>query len=323
MDAGPLTLFYMARLANLVASLLILAWALRILPTGARPAMFFLLLPTASFLYASLSADGLVIAGTFLFTAVMMKGYFRNRWTAAEITIAIAAALVFCTLKPVYAPLLLLALPAALRSGNRRHVIAVHALICGITLGATVLWLSFASAALVPARPGTSVPDQLAFVLAHPLSFARSVFWSLLGRWRDYYDQLVGVLGWLNLNLPEFAYAIALAGFLFCVTASRTEDRRLPAGVLLWHAALVLTSSLLVMLALYLHWAPVGHFEVIGVQGRYFLPLLAPVALAIGSLPFRASRRVARGSFIALVCTLLSLFLITHITVALAYSRFA
>jgi len=72
---------------------------------------------------------------------------------------------------------------------------------------------------------------------------------------------------------------------------------------------------------LYLYWTPVGAARVPGVQGRYLLPLLAPLAVTFGSFPYMTTPRVARASFIALVGTICSLLLITHLTVASAYSR--
>ena len=182
----------------------------------------------AVFLYGSLSPDSPVIAATFLFTALMTRGCLLGRWTAGEVVTSIASALVFCMLKPVYAPLLLLGLPAAFRRENRKHALAVVALVCGTALGATALWLTYASSAQVLPKPGTNVAEQLAFITGSPSGYARFLYWTLLRRWPDYYDQTIGLLGWLNVRLPEFAYLLPLAGLVFSIPAQCSQGQRLP-----------------------------------------------------------------------------------------------
>jgi len=320
--AGPLAMFYMARLANAITTVLLLAWAIRLMPAGQRVALLIALLPMAVFLYGSLSPDSPVIAATFLFTALMTRGCLLGRWTAGEVVTSIASALVFCMLKPVYAPLLLLGLPAAFRRENRKHALAVVALVCGTALGATALWLTYASSAQVLPKPGTNVAEQLAFITGSPSGYARFLYWTLLRRWPDYYDQTIGLLGWLNVRLPEFAYLLPLAGLVFSIPAQCSQGQRLPHHAVAWIGLLVGVSALLVLTALYLFWTPVGLDDVKGVQGRYFIPLMAPLAVGFGSLfQVRTAPRVAELTMFALALVIAVLMLTTQLTIVSAYAR--
>jgi len=320
--AGPLVLFYMARLANAIATVSMLAWALRLMPTGQRVGLLLALLPIAIFVYGSLSPDSLLIAAAFLFTALMARGCLRGRWTAGEVVTSIASGLVFCSLKPVYAPLLLLGLPAALRRGSTSHALAVLALVCSITLGATALWLSYTSSALVLQKPGTDISGQIAFIAGDPGGYARVVYWTILRRWHEYREQLVGVLGWLNIRLPAFAYVLPLVGLLFCIPTSCGKAQRLPLIAVPWIAVLVGSSALLVMTALYLYWTPVGDDDVVGVQGRYFLPLMAPLAVAFGSMVrFRTSPRADGYAMLGLALVIAILVLTTQVTIVSTFAR--
>ena len=177
----------------------------------------------------------------------------------------------------------------------------MNALVGGVTLGGTFLWLAYASSALVLPAPGTSVSAQLAFIAAHPAAYARALYWTLLEMGSDYYEQLIGVLGWLNVRLPPIAYVVPLAGLLLCIPTSESPAAKLPLHAVAWLALLVLASALLVMTALYLYLAPIGNAKILGVQGRYFLPLLAPAAVALGAvLEVRTSMRFARSTLLAL-----------------------
>jgi hypothetical protein len=158
--AGPLALLYVARLANVLVALALLTWAVRIMPVGREAVMVVGLLPMAAFEYASVSPDAAIIGTAFLFTAVALRAQLRGRWTADEVAVAAVSGLVFCSLKPVYAPLLVLALPAALTRGRMKHTLLVHAIILVVGLGGTVIWLHFASSVRVLRFPGTSALTQ-------------------------------------------------------------------------------------------------------------------------------------------------------------------
>ena len=145
LGAGPLALLYLGRLANALVALIVLASAVRLMPIGRELTMLFGLLPMAISEYASVSPDAAVITTAFLFTAVALRGQLANRWTAGEVALAMASGLFFCLQKPVYTPLLLVGLPAALMRGRVKHTLLVHAAIVAIVLGSTVAWMGFAS----------------------------------------------------------------------------------------------------------------------------------------------------------------------------------
>src|SRR5438128_12415915 len=117
LGAGPLALLYLGRLANALAALIVLASAVRLMPIGRELTMLFGLLPMAIYEYASVSPDAAVITTAFLFTAGALRAKLRARWTAGQLGVAMASGLVFCGQKPVYAPLLLVGVPAALVQG--------------------------------------------------------------------------------------------------------------------------------------------------------------------------------------------------------------
>jgi hypothetical protein len=179
--AGPLALLYVARLANVLVALALLSWAVRIMPIGREAVVVAGLLPMAAFEYASASPDAALIGTVFLFTAVALRAQLRGRWTAVEVAVAAVSGLVFCSLKPVYVPLLVLALPAALMRGRMKHTLLVHAIILAVALGGSAIWLFFAySVPVLPVR-GTSLLGQAKGIAADPLGYATTMALSLSG----------------------------------------------------------------------------------------------------------------------------------------------
>ena len=283
---GPLGLLYAARLANGVAALLLVAAALWILPVGNMALLVMGLTPRVLFEFASASPDAAVIATAFLFTAIATRARFRGRWHGWEALTACIAGAVFCSLKPVYAPLLLIGLPGALRYGLARHVIAVHAIIIVVVLGVTAAWLHYGLPSLLVTREGTSVSRQLTEILAHPVTFVITMLRTVEVYGRSWVLNAIGLL-WADNPVAEVdgRAADGLGGSEPAVaTASGTAYQR--GGGDVAHG-LFGASAVLILTALYLHFTVVGAGVIEGVQGRYFCPLSALLAVTLGGLAAR------------------------------------
>ena len=265
-------LFYTARLANAVAAILVLACAVRVLPLAKEAAMVTGLLPMALSLYASISPDALGISSAYLFTALSLRSLTDKKWTPGGIWMAALAGTIFTSLKVVYAPLLLLGLPAL--ATNRRATLIAHAIIVCTAVGITLAWLSSIHDVAIFVREGTDAHAQLHRVLHYPGHFGLAVWRALLAN-RFYGESMIGVLGWLTLPLPDLAYVLPVVALVVASSLRTIPDPRLPLPTALWGVLIIIGSVLLVMTALYLFWTPRGYPDVEGVQGRYFLPLLA------------------------------------------------
>jgi uncharacterized membrane protein len=313
---GPLTMLYAGRAANAVASVAILAVAIRLLPIGAPAALLAALLPMAVYEYASVSPDALVTAAAFLFTALALRAR-QSAWSARGLVAAIAAALIFCPVKPVYAPLLLLGLPAALRPDDRRQVLLVHALIVGVALGVTLAWVGAAAPLSQRNAPWADASRQLDFILGDPIEYVLVVARSFVRYSGLWYESTIGRLGWLVVPLPWFAYVLPVAGFAFCVAAGGPAGRAVPRWWAVWDLLLVSACVFLVITATYLNFVEVGREAVGGVQGRYFLPLLAAFAAAASALipPFvsRPLLAVAVATCVVLAETAVTWFTVVRV----------
>ncbi|HEX6864509.1 MAG TPA: DUF2142 domain-containing protein, partial [Thermoanaerobaculia bacterium] len=98
-----------------------------------------------------------------------------------------------------------------------------------------------------------------------------------LHRGRRYAAQIVGQLGWLDVNLPK----PLLWGYAFVLGVLTLLDTRPEVAVRPWQRALLaglaIATMALVSASQYASWTPYGAKHVEGIQGRYFIPL-APAA---------------------------------------------
>lgn len=319
---GPLGLLYAARLVNGLAALLVAAAALRALPVGNMLLLVFGLLPMAVYEFASASPDAAMISAAFLFTATAMRARFRGRWTWKQVLLACVAGCVFCPLKPVYAPLLVMGLPGVFRRRAAGHVIAVHAVLIATVLGATGLWLAYISSTLVLPVPGASLSQQFAGIIAHPNVFAGTVLNTIEVNGLFYMYGTIGILGWLRIPLPETMYLLPMIAVLMCVMLRHPITPRIGPAEALWQTLLLGTSALLVLIALYLYWTPVGEHVISGVQGRYFLPLAGLAAVTLGAAVPPRPRTLGPLLELVVVLTVATEVVWTSIVVVQAYKVF-
>ena len=111
--------------------------------------------------------------------------------------------------------------------------------------------------------------------------------------WHWLWHQLIGILGWLDAYLHPWVYP-AVSLFLLASFPMRlkldTATRLRVAGVA---ALVVLGYSLAVLVVFYLGWTPLASGQIEGVQGRYFVVALPPLALAVAALINRGDPNVA------------------------------
>ncbi|HQT88157.1 MAG TPA: DUF2142 domain-containing protein [Acidiphilium sp.] len=291
----PLAALYTGRLFMLLSYVVIGAFALSLARFG-QPLLFALLsLPMSVSLAASFNQDGQLIAAAALCGALLTwdrAAFPQARWIAAGIF-----AVLLCS-KPPYGLLLFCALvPLAGRDGPRRLV----------RLGAfglpALLWVlammrfTFTPVRRKPYHPGPLWPGDphlllhstdpaggVRVLLADPLRILTLPYFDIVHQFGQFRMQFIGVLGWLNLNLPNSWYhgwgdALIAAALATLVSGSLGAVRwRWQDAVFI--LVLIGATIIAVELSLYLDWTNVGGAQIIGVQGRYYL-VIAPFVLLI------------------------------------------
>lgn len=305
--------FYLARLINALAALALLVLAVRVLPFGRLPLLAVAALPTVAYQSASVSPDATINGLGWLVTALSLAaGYNAVGRTPRSWLIAAAVPLGLC--KGLYLPVAL----AGVR--GRAAVWCIAAFVAGAA--AFIAWTLAAGGdqavyIVESRRTGelvTTAPlsAQLRVVLGDPLGYAGVLASSMAERSPVYALQLGGRFGWNAILLPIGAYILAATMIALGVLAGLGRD--MPMLARLWWAAIGLGVIILVETALYLTGTPLGADYVQGTQGRYFLPALPLLcmALAPAGLP-RVTRLSPQRSMLFAACLLHGIALATVI----------
>ena len=302
---GPEFCVFLARTANMLG-FAVLGTAALMLARRARLLLFALLcLPSSLALAASVNQDGLLIAAAVLAAALLTRPAAADRRWAALVLAAV------CLAKPPYLPLVALLLVPPMR-WRWRGVAGGAGLAVLASLPAVAWSLAALRWTVVPFFTGPYAPGplytgpvtsfgytdsgaQLAILRSDPslllfLPIRTAATW-----WRVWLDEVVGVLGQLSLVLPGGLYALWFAA-LACAAAGDVLTRSpAPAATpSLFRSTVVLlailASLLMVFLVQFLSWTHVGDPSVAGVQGRYFVPLLASAAVGLPAVPVLRDR---------------------------------
>jgi len=298
-DAGNwATMQYFARLGNLFAVTLAVAFALAHLPRFHAAVTFVALMPMTMFLSSTVQYDSMsLIACLGLFVVVVRRVVWRGDFTRRELVLLAVSAFLLGHGKIVYLPFLLAILPAALALPWRRGAAVV-----GLAAAAALVGLA-GSLVFSPlsGQPAELIGRQLAFLMGD-LAGIPGLIWRTLAELHGFYFRtLFGRFGWLDTAVPPSLLVLVWAIFLL----SLFNDSRGPVRPVGGWTRLAVLGGLVVSLAgillsLYVLWTPVkvgaiGTPVVIGVQGRYFIPFLPFVALLLSFNLRRFAPRAAGG----------------------------
>ena len=275
LDVSVLGAVYIGRLSNLLATVGCFGLALWLLGERRDAAWVmsvFMLLPTAVFQVSSLSAD----AQTFGMFALVFGLYLRMQrgfsWGLFAAGLVLSA--VMALGKPVYALACLIFAFAVPPPGKQRSYSLLALL--SVILGLTFLWSQLSAGLFVETRVANVDPrGQVMYLVGQPLRVLPLLRDTLLLSGHRLVIELVGNLGWLDTLLPfPLIYASWLLMGAALVVSTGDPGGTKAGGIYNPGAAALLVLLLGAILgALYLFWSPVGAQTVLGLQGRYFLPL--------------------------------------------------
>lgn len=264
--------FTAARVANFSVWFSILFLSLTLLNGGRILMACFMLMPSFFWQLVALSADGATFASCLAYVFLIIRVAQRKQtFTPAMIKLFVALAVFIGSSKGVYAPitLLIFGLWHYLPGRVWVHKLLLFSLPVFAAL-ATFLILTIASDSNLIYLGNNANPElQLAYVLQNPFLFLDLVF------------KAVGQTDVIGLVAPSYAVPNPGRGFgitfvVIAVLAITMVCSDFEIDKTLRIAAGVLTIIMLVVLSLplYLTYSPVKFDGILGLQGRYYLPIL-------------------------------------------------
>ncbi|MFC3441328.1 DUF2142 domain-containing protein [Sphingobium rhizovicinum] len=286
LDLPWIETLYVGRLVNALVGIGLLVGALWLLPFGRNAMLATALLPTFAYQAGSLSPDAVINGLGFLGLALALRTGFMPATPLRSAGLLITGPLL-ALCKGVYLPLM----AAGLRWQQHRRDLRPGLILGAMALGAIAFvgWMHFSGGSqalyhIQSRKTGETMMtaplrDQLAIILADPIGYARILASSVIERAPVYALQIVGRFGWNAILLPLLAYPLAL--LMLGAGVASGSGVRFGMGQRIWWLAVAAGVALLIETAMYLTGTPLGADYVQGTQGRYFLPVLPLVLMAL------------------------------------------
>ncbi len=244
---------------------------------------FLFLMPISLFQIISSTGDGVNFAMTLFIVSLFLN--LRNNFTQTKFLILLCFIFVLATHR--FNLIFLFALPffIALNNKNRKQLL----LASGFTVAA-IGWILIASAGLPPLRQvgmrsQVSTAGMIAYYCLHPHEVVLALWRTAtnLGLMKFYMNSFVGQLGWLdylvNKGLIYFTHCVIWALLLGCVYKFRKALFNKTSLLLFAVAFCSLLATFGLLLVGWTDFPCTG--EIIGVQGRYLIPVFIILGFAM------------------------------------------
>ena len=281
---SPWIMYYMARLAVVVAYGGLVYLAIRVIPRGKHLLAAIALCPRAIAEANSVGADALVVALCVLLVALVLKFRRDNeRLRGGHIAAlcAICAGIALC--KIVYLPIVFLVILIPARCFRERGGLAIALAIalcaCALNLG----WLSISMGILhgVPMNDGVDSSAQIAFVLSDPIRFVQTMASTYATESARLAAGMFSGTYFYGTVKQEIPLVVVECALIILAWLFDRKGMTLGKAVRIVFAGMFVVIMVLTAASLYLQWTEVGSGVVDGLQGRYFLPVVILLLLAV------------------------------------------
>jgi uncharacterized membrane protein len=278
-NAPPIIALYMAR-AAILCTWVVLGWlAIKLIPYKKVALFAILLFPMFIAQSISIGVDAISIGAGAVFVAAILRATQQKATSQRLGVILVVAALTMVMSKQimiVLLPLIFLVKTDLFTTKLRGRVFKLS--ILALPAAMLALWTAAVSVTSLTTSQlvnHQNAPEQVRFLLEHPLHFGKVLFDTFFFGWgNSVVDSVVGIFGWVDTPLSEGFIALGFFALTVILTTSYPEKVVIRKSTRWLFGILSLAYALGVCGAMYLLYSPVGFNIVVGVQGRYLLPIL-------------------------------------------------
>lgn len=301
---GFYPIYYLGRLANVFAYAFITYYAMKRTPIGKNVIFIISFLPMTLHVTASFSYDCYAIAFTTLFVSEILRTiYFQNPLTKKQFAALTVLGFMVAITKVVYIPILLsffLIPNSRIADTSKKAILAKFAMLFACIILFLAVSLSQLTSNLT--SENLTYTDSQSFTLnwvLHNIASTIIIFVRTLVVNREiFFLEMLGVsLGWFQIYLNDgILYFFAFILLICCGTDLPTAEQ--PTVFVRCTAALAVAASVgLVLASMFFAWTPFGSTIIAGVQGRYFIPLLYPLGIALQNSILKIDEKYIRYLF--------------------------
>lgn len=308
---------YLSRIANLLFYGAVAYYMIKIIPKYKLPLLIFATMPLCISQVASLSYDAFILTFTLIIITYFIKMY-SGEVTRKNLAIFFISILLISFIKQPYLMLSFLAFLIPFENEKQKRYVGLSVLIV-VLLSVfsassffTSLFITTSSVSHNPSVPAnTSIMGQMNFLLSSPLNilgFFKNIIVSIPDLFiiKSSFFHYGDYKGMKLINILSVVFFVAFSLFYKIDVKFKKKERIIT-------ALIFLITYVGIYAVFYLNWTTVGLNTILGVQSRYFLPIIALIPLLIGG-KFEKIENKEMYIFTFIIICLAGLFLlpITH-----------
>ncbi len=302
---GSVLTYYMGRFFNILVSAGLVCLAIKITPYGKKALLAISLLPMTTQLFGSYSYDNFSITTVILMFAYMLSLMAGKTKVGIKqlliLSFLIALAVPYKVVYIAVAALVLL-IPRDNFKWPKLHLWLK--IMLGVICLAAIYLSQFTKIGAVVGSDLTNNAEEgysVGYLLANPLKTVMLFARTFVGSGYKYaFGIFGGYGGWFQSTAPVFAIIPSAVLLITAFVGDKGEPFALRPAARWYSAAMFAAVVFLTMLTLLLDWTPRSATGIVGVQGRYFIPALPALFLALRTQksPFY---RINEKSFVVLL----------------------
>lgn len=307
---GTVQTFLLGSMFNYILFVLLAFYSIRKIPFGKAGMAILCLMPLTLQQASSYSYDCPILAMSLVVVALSLKLTVDEKIDKKDLAVLILVSILFLPVKGfAYAPILLMTLfplKRFYRENKKLFKILLSGLIAAVILALIVKMLT-------PQQGGSGSMNgfvewanspgyTIGYLIKNP-AFCIVLLWDTLTNLGTFYfGSMIGSnLGWIDIGIPMIVIIPIFIVMLLSFMKTEEDKYDFSAKAKLLISIMAILSVGCVMGAMLLDWTPLGSTEIQGVQGRYFVPLLAPVLLALRSNKIKVSKNLYKDCLFTMV----------------------
>ena len=278
-QANPEWLFLLGRIFNLIFYAICIWLAVKLTPVGKGVFALIALYPMAMELAASMNSDVYTTALVFLALAQYLRiAYMEGPARLRDLLLLLLTMALLGPPKVIFLPIMMLAffLPKGCFA-TRKLLIIYRALVVAVFVATTFVALYIYIHRADGGAPVLTFediePNTIGHLLADPVMFAKMCKRTLDGYFEYFLHSMIGSdLGWIEIRINKVVIDVFLALSVVAAFKASPSESSLMKRDRVQFPVIFLIASLGVAIIFFLSWTPIGSWDIIGIQGRYFLP---------------------------------------------------
>ena len=259
-------------------------FAIKKIPFKKFTVLIIALLPMTIQEAVSLSPDALTIAISIALISYILFLKFEQKikLSMKQYFLLIIMCIILSLCKIVYLPLCFLAWLIPIdRFKNKKDKAIKIFILEAIAITLNFVWFKYATRYLIEINPGVNSLKQTQYILNNIIEYIVIVIRTISVYAKGYLFQLVGdSMLQLNANTSNI-YQLILFSILILTLLCDKSKQKISTKLKLFVGFVTATIIGLIFTSIYVQWNPVGNGLVMGIHGRYFIPIVLLCAILL------------------------------------------